>query len=178
MQKYFFQFSFDPIPPVMLRGRQGLIVVRSADGKYIMGRKRAYPEGIVRFVGGGIEEGEDSTVGAMRELHEELGVRVSPEQLKPLAEITSEITGKDKKVTFICYLYEWRATDEKLNPADDLDGLAFLSKEEMRTLVEKFQSLSTELILGFTGDPKFRWSDYGKYFSEVHRIGLELSEQS
>ena len=43
--------------------------------------------------GGGIHKGEDSLTGALRELHEETGIRLKPEQMKFLGSSVASTSG-------------------------------------------------------------------------------------
>ncbi|MEK7457971.1 MAG: NUDIX hydrolase [Patescibacteria group bacterium] len=179
VRQYSFHFSFDPIPPNLLRNRHALIVMKDAFGNYVLGRKNIYPKGMFRFVGGGIKNGEDPVVGAQRELFEELGLCVLAKKLHQLAEIHAEIISKDTKVLFITYLFFTDIGNTKLKPSDDLDGIDHLTVEEMHKLIQKYTHLSSDLVVvKQTNSIKesFRWSDYGAFYSQVHKIGLELTE--
>ncbi len=179
VRQYSFQFSFDPIPPNLLRNRHALIVVKEVFGNYVLGRKNIYPKGIMRFVGGGIKNGEDPVMGAQRELFEELGLRVLAKKLHQLAEIHTEIITKNTTVLFTRYLFFVDIGNTKLKPSDDLDGVAHLTVEEMRDLIQKYMHLSTDLVIVKQSNEvkeSFRWSDYGTFYSKVHKIGLELTE--
>ena len=174
MRSYSFHFSFDHIPMVMTRKRHTMLVLVNQKGQYVLGKKNAYPEGISRFVGGGIDEGEDAAVGAARELQEELGVVVDPTVLIPLAHLTNTVSLPNKPDTiFETFLYGYVLHDEKLNPADDLDGVAYVNSEEMEQLIARFESLPNDVINPRTGDAPFRWSDYGNFAAKVHRIGVD-----
>lgn len=179
VRQYSFHFSFDPIPPNLLRDRHALIVIKDASGNYVLGRKNIYPKGFARFVGGGIKNGEDPAVGAQRELFEELGVRVLAKKLRQLAEIHAEIISKDVKVLFTTYLFFADIGNIEFTPSDDLDDIVHLTAKEMRDLIQKYTHLPSNLVtMKQPHDVResFRWSDYGAYYSQVHKIGLELTE--
>ena len=144
-----------------------------------MGRKNIYPKGMFRFVGGGIKNGEDPVAGAQRELFEELGLHVLAGKLLLLAEIHAEIISRGKFFLFITYLFYINIGTKKLTPSDDLDGIGRLTVEKMKDLVEKYKHLPSDLTQ--VNQPhnvkeSFRWSDYGAFYSQVHKIGLELTE--
>lgn len=179
VRQYSFHFSFDPIPPNLLRNRHALIVVKDAFGNYVLGRKHIYPKGIVRFVGGGIKNEEDPAMGAQRELFEELGLHVLAKKLRQLAEIHAEIVSKNTKVLFTTYLFFADIGNTKIKPSDDLDGIVHLTTQEIRDLIQKYTHLFSDLVTvkqPNEGKESFRWSDYGAYYSQVHKIGLELTE--
>lgn len=179
-------FSFTHVPPVMKRGRHALIMVIDEHGKFVLGQKEIYPPGIVRFVGGGLEGNEDPKVGAARELEEELGIRVHPSALNQVSTIISQIDEEStkKQYNFTTYLYSYHCDSQDLAADDDLDGIKHLSIKEMEELISTYASLSSELITLTSKNPlipeedQFRWSDYGKLYGEIHRIGLEFALKS
>jgi 8-oxo-dGTP pyrophosphatase MutT (NUDIX family) len=61
-------------------GRRGAVAVISRDGKLLVIRrsKLVVAPGAYCFPGGGLEESESEEQALVRELHEELGVRVEP----------------------------------------------------------------------------------------------------
>ncbi|MBI5151498.1 MAG: NUDIX domain-containing protein [Candidatus Pacebacteria bacterium] len=178
VRHYHFSFSFDVIPPVLQRGRHALVVLRDANGKFILGAKNIYPDKIVRFIGGGLDEAEPADVGATREVEEEVGVRVNPAYLKPLAVIEADITSLERTTRFTTFLFLYEIGAEELHPADDLDGIVRFSREEMEQLIDRYAHLPKEIVdIGDGGNP-FRWSDYGAYYGKVHQIALECLEEN
>lgn len=166
MKKFTLDFKLNTMPPVFLRGESCLIVCKNADGKFIMGSKKMYPDGIVRFVGGGLEESSPE-IGAARELEEELGVKISPGALRLLARITCNITHKEP-IVYVVHLF-FAKIDSDFVASSDLDEVVLLDKNQMTELIEKYESLTDKT----PPDLGFSWRDYGKVFAEVHRIGLQ-----
>lgn len=158
-------FSFPEIPHTFLRGNRALIVLKDAEGKYVVGCKNVYPNGIYRLAGGGIEEGEDPTVAASRELEEELGIST---KLEPLAVIRVHMNSPKQDVDMKLYLFSGTLqTGEMLHPSDDLDGVKHLTREEMNALVDRFYDLQD------TDD--MQWSLYGAVYGRVHEIALDAT---
>ncbi len=180
------QFSFTHVPPVMKRGRHALIMVIDEQGKLVLGAKDIYPPGIVRFVGGGLEGNEDPKTGAARELQEELGIEVYPTALNEVATIIAQIDEESTKKAyeFTTYLYALTCDSQDITANDDLDGVRHLTLKEMEELISTYASLPSELITIPSKNPLiieeeiFRWSDYGKLYGEIHRIGLEFALKS
>jgi 8-oxo-dGTP pyrophosphatase MutT (NUDIX family) len=157
-------FHFSKIPETFIRGDRALIVLKDVDGKFILGCKHVYPNGIYRLAGGGIEEGEDPTVAACRELEEELGIK--RDSMKLAALLAVHITSPEKTTNFRIYLYETTLkTNEVLSPEDDIDDVIHLTREEMNALVDRFYDLPDEA--------DFSWSNYGKIYGRVHEIALQ-----
>lgn len=70
-------------------------------------------EGYLEFPGGKIHEGESPRAGLVRELNEELGITVDPEDLKPLTFI--EHTYQDVNILMLAYrCHQWSGTPEGL----------------------------------------------------------------
>lgn len=171
MTTHHLTLELNTIPQVMTRGRHVLILVENADGEFVLGAKKQYPEGIQRMVGGGVEGDEVASVAASRELHEELGVTVAPDQLRHLFTLTAEITlrGTDQRYTFVTDVFHVNLGDEALQPSSDLDGLVYVRRSELEKLIDRYQHLSTEV------DPQkhFAWADYGQLYGPMHQLALE-----
>ena len=152
-------------------------MLRDKQGKFVLGTKDHYPDNIVRLVGGGIEDEENPRLGAVRELNEELGIKIEAKNLKELAVIrpTIEIEAGEfaqkypDPIKFETFLYFYQLDTETLKPSDDIDGLVHLTQPQYEQLIENYLELSEEI------HPKlgFSWSDYGKYYSFVHDIALQ-----
>lgn len=157
------------IPPVFKRKSHVLILLQNAQGKYVFGSKKHYPKGIVRMVGGGLENDEAAQNGAARELKEETGLSVPPTELIPLGVVAADLTGPDDQMwEFETFLFFYNVGNQKPAPSDDLNGLVELTENQFKELIENFSHLSTELH----PEMQFRWSDYGKVYGEIHRIAL------
>lgn len=168
-------YTFTHVPGVMTRGRHVLIMIHDHDGKYVLGSKQIYPEGIYRFVGGGVDEGEDMSEAAARELEEETGIVAGPGAFGEVATFVAHIhetsTGKHYDFETELYAYQLSEADE-MAAADDLDDLAHLDDKEMLALIKRYDGLSKELDTSLGGDP-ISWSDYGKFYGKVHEVGYE-----
>jgi 8-oxo-dGTP pyrophosphatase MutT (NUDIX family) len=165
------------VPPVMRRGRHALIVLTDTRGHYYLGGKTIYPEGIYRLIGGGIDKDEDPFVGAVREIKEETGLAVKPKHLTHLT--TINLTSTDEKhrlYHFQTTLFHYQFKKSAPVPSSDLDEIKAFSPQEFKQLINKFQSLPEELVyLSRIAGTEFRWSDYGKFYSQVHQLALDLT---
>jgi 8-oxo-dGTP pyrophosphatase MutT (NUDIX family) len=165
------RFRLKTMPPIFRRGEHVLILLRNKDGKFVLGEKNLYPEGIVRMVGGGMD-GDTPPVGASREMAEELGITVEPDDLTFLMSVKAEITADSEMVHFTTHLFFYQLSDEVLHASDDLDGLAHLSEAEYFELIKRYSELSEDI------DPtkQFAWADYGKVYGPMHQWALEASK--
>ena len=80
---------------------------------------------------------------------------------------------------FTTHLFFSDIGNAKVKPSDDLDGIDHLTVEEMRVLIQKYAHLPSDLVIVDSRNENkesFRWSDYGAFYSQVHKIGLELTE--
>jgi len=66
-------------PPLNRPGRRGevLFALIASDGSIWMQQKSAYPQGVHRLPGGGLEPGEEPIIAAVREIAEEAGIENS-----------------------------------------------------------------------------------------------------
>lgn len=163
-------FVMDIVPPVAKRGRHALILLENDHEHYLLGSKDIYPENIYRMIGGGIEEGEEALPAAARELFEETGLELSPDQLKHLSTVTAEMdeTSTGKHITFVTYLYYVNVGDQKLTPSDDIQGLQEVTRGDIQQLITRYQQLPKE-----TKETEgFSWYDYGQLYGAIHQIAL------
>ncbi|MCL5411187.1 MAG: NUDIX hydrolase [Patescibacteria group bacterium] len=178
MKEYNFSYKFSSIPPIMRRGKHVLIVVKDDQGKYILGSKKIYPEGIYRFIGGGVDLDENPAEAAVREIEEELKINVRKTNFRPLAKFIVEVSDEKETFVFLTFLFllTTPVSRQLLVASDDLDDLVELSKDEVLELVQKYENLS-DCLVDLKGDKSglFKWSDYGKFYSQVHQIAMELA---
>lgn len=122
-------------------------VIFSQDGKVLMGRKEPKAGGVYadcwHLPGGGLDEGEAFEDGVIREVVEEVGITLSPKQLRRLPEAgsgTAEKTLKDTGETVLCHmefnLFEVRldhlADDIVLSLDDDLVETHWFTRKELK----------------------------------------------
>jgi 8-oxo-dGTP diphosphatase len=102
-----------------MRARAGIILIH--DGKLALMERHKQGRHYFAFPGGGVDEGETDEQAAIREAHEELGIRVEVVQLA--AEVLRE--GRRRQVYF---LVKWTdgefgtGTGEEFNEPDDFNG--------------------------------------------------------
>src|SRR5713101_4024246 len=100
----------------LLRGRHAMIV--PFDGQNVLLGKKSYIQDLPRFIGGGIDEGEEPAAGAAREFEEETG---SHTRLTQLCEIPIHATSADGKTADLL-IYMYVAPIEEFEAMDDLEG--------------------------------------------------------
>ncbi|HAU98844.1 MAG: hypothetical protein UX04_C0007G0029 [Microgenomates group bacterium GW2011_GWF2_45_18] len=180
LPEFHFRMKIDHIPTLFTRKRHALLVLQTAQGKFLLGSKTIYPEGIYRFAGGGVDEGEDPIEAGVRELQEETGIVRSKKDVKPLALVILDVTDSsgDKKSNyhFETNLMLIDVGDEKGKASDDVQDLVELTREEVEELVERYFHLPDEVADLENGRDSFRWSDYGRFYGWVHRIAMELTK--
>lgn len=158
----------------LYRKRLVLIAVVDQQGNVLIGSKpNYYPEGIYRFVGGGVDEGEDPVVGGVRELHEELGIVAQTEELKPLLQVNVHAVDDEGKVYENSnYIYLYKLKDNNYKAGDDIKGVVKLSIEELGKLGEKYENLSEDNW--FRNEMEnYNWKDYGKVYGPIHKLVAE-----
>lgn len=160
-------FHFEKVPKPFTRGDRALIVLRDLEGKYVLGCKNVYPQGISRLPGGGREGDESPEFAASRELQEELGIvrKATDWESEKTVHLTITSPADEKKLSLFLFQTTQRP-GEQLIPSDDLDGIVHLSVEEMNALIDRFYDLSDIDAPG--------WADYGKVYGKIHEIALLL----
>ncbi|MCA9332613.1 NUDIX hydrolase [Candidatus Saccharibacteria bacterium] len=79
--------------------------------------------------GGGVHKGEDSRVGACRELLEETGITIEPSQLEMIGQASANLSGL--KFTYDQYFVELRQKPEIKKQALELTGIAWVKLESL-----------------------------------------------
>jgi 8-oxo-dGTP pyrophosphatase MutT (NUDIX family) len=175
MQKYTLTLEVQQIPQVARRGQHVLIAIQDEHGNYILGSKKVYPEHIYRFVGGGIEEGEDPVRAAARELHEETGIDANELELIHLAVVEALVTTPHEAAAthFLTHVFFYKLKGEVLQPSSDVQALQTLSPSEMEQLITLYGELP-KIIDSQLG---FAWYDYGQLYGYIHKIALTEIEK-
>ncbi len=163
--------SMDVVPQVAKRKHHVLILLRNAQGNFVLGSKTLYPDQIYRMVGGGMEAGEAAPPAAARELFEETGLQLTPDELKHLSTITAEIDERSsgQHYTFVTELFLVDLGTHQLHPNDDIQALQELSTEQLRDLIQRYSQLPREI----DPDKGFAWYDYGQLYGAIHQIALD-----
>ncbi|MDQ3008867.1 MAG: NUDIX domain-containing protein [bacterium] len=164
--------QLNSVPPVFLRKNHVLIVVMTPSGKFLLGKKSIYPEGISRLLGGGMDEGEEPAAAAARELAEETGIRADQVTLLFLTTVKAELDlppqNHPSHVTFVTHIFMYQAAVESLTGHDDVESVVSLDTEAFEKLISKYQQLSPMIET-----PDFAWSDYGQVYGPIHQIAFD-----
>lgn len=158
----------------LFRKRLVLIAVVDQQGNILVGSKpNYYPEGIYRFIGGGVDEGEEPVMGGSRELQEELGVVAQTDELKPLLQVNVHAVDDNGRIYENSnYIYLYKLKNNNYKAGDDIKGVVKLSIEELVKLGEKYESLSEDDW--FRNETEnYNWKDYGKVYGPIHKLVAE-----
>lgn len=138
-------FLCSPIPWFLLHYRppRAYALIRYA-GKTLIVRNW-FGSGKWSFPGGGVHKGEDSKVGACREVFEEVGLVLSPKDIKFLVKGFTRFIFSGKKYV----IYETTLVakpDVKLD--SELNGFAWVNNEEIKSY-----RLTNEAMVALAKDP-------------------------
>jgi 8-oxo-dGTP pyrophosphatase MutT (NUDIX family) len=158
----------------MYRPRHVLLVLRDPAGHYLLGVKpEFYPPGIVRFVGGGVDEAETPEQAMAREIKEELSISVPVEGLIPIAQVITQGSFEGRHLTNTTFLFEHTINDiSQLHPGDDVAALETLDRSQLQALVERYRNLDIHQWY-VKDDYKHNWHDYGEMYAFIHQIALD-----
>ncbi|HKC04598.1 MAG TPA: NUDIX hydrolase [Patescibacteria group bacterium] len=171
--KYDINLVTEPFENLRYRDRTVLILCRDAQGKFILGAKHGYyPQGIVRMLGGGVDNGENVVDAAIRETEEEIGIKADPSELTELAEI--EVTGTYKNKTYKTKMFVYFLNSDKDDylAGDDVSEVVRYAEQEYRNLIKRFFELKPDDIYK-SSTKEFSWGDFGKVYGFVHQVTLE-----
>ena len=152
-----------------------MIAIADHEGRIILGGKPSlFPPGIIRFVGGGVDEDETPQHAACRELSEELGIVLSEEQLLPLAIVA--ITGVTPETSYPLTEYLFYAKvpqGQQIKAGDDVETIEAIRLDELPALVERYRTLDPTLRSNEWDRYPYRCLDYGNIYGRVHEIAYE-----
>lgn len=153
----------------LLRKECVLVAVFDHENKLLLGGKpRFYPPTITRLLGGGVGDGETSGSAAVRELAEELNIKVAENDLEKLATFTINATDADRNTySNITNLYSVHLGFQEYKAGDDVGYIGKFNQNDLRILVTSYASLSKTLwYRGVEGE--FSWYDYAKVYGPIH----------
>jgi 8-oxo-dGTP diphosphatase len=152
-----------------------MIAVADDEGRIILGGKPSlFPPSIVRFVGGGVDEGETPQQAAVRELTEELGIVLPEEQLVPLAIVEITAITPENSYPLTEYLFYAKVPQgQQIKAGDDVETIEAIRLDELPGLVERYHSLDPNLRSSEWDRYPYRWRDYGTIYGRVHEIAYE-----
>jgi len=177
MKKYSYKYNIQKAFGNLYRKATVVIVVKNSKDEYLLGSKpNFYPEGITRLLGGGIKEDETPILAAKREMEEELGVNVEEQNLEQIAEINVQAIDQNRNTfnTMINIIEVKKIIDEYI-AGDDVKFIEKLDNTKFELLINKYTLLTKDMwYRGEEGE--FCWEDFGKVYSIVHKIALELTK--
>lgn len=115
----------------------GANAIITCNGKLLLEKRR--DSDIWGLVGGGVKKTESPLEGMVREIHEELGVRVKPEQLKKLevygepGRVAAFRDGSIWRMVIVVYALNWEQ-EPKLCVSSESKELRFFGKEELKSI--------------------------------------------
>lgn len=114
------------------------------DGKVLSARSKG--KDIYYFPGGKREPGENDTETLVREIEEELTVRIKPDTVRPFGIFEAEADGKAAgvRVRMVCYTADYEG---RLSPAAEIEELAWLGEND-RNRVSAVSQLVFDVVYG------------------------------
>lgn len=132
-------FYRDPAlaPKPTMPAHLGANAIITCHGKLLLEKRR--DSDIWGLVGGGVKKTESTLQGMIREIYEELGVRVQPEQLKKIdvygepGRVAAFRDGSIWRMVIVVYALNWEQ-EPKLCVSSESKELRFFSKEELKSI--------------------------------------------
>jgi len=118
------------------------ILIEGSDGRFALMSKHSYPPGVFRSPSGGVNPGEDIAAGALREAHEETGLKINLKKF--IAHITLDITFEKDLVTWDSYIFHATTDDTLLKPIDlkEVKDATWATPMQVHQMVEKLKETS------------------------------------
>lgn len=132
-------FYRDPAlaPKPTMPAHLGANAIITCHGKLLLEKRR--DSDIWGLVGGGVKKTESTLQGMIREIYEELGVRVQPEQLIKIdvygepGRVAAFQDGSIWRMVIVVYALNWEQ-EPKLRVSSESKELRFFSKEELKSI--------------------------------------------
>ena len=159
----------------LYRDRCVLIATFNNSRQLLLGAKPDfYPPGIVRLLGGGVDEGESIEDAAHRELLEEIGVDVRKDKIRLITKFDIQATDcSGNTYNNDTYLTYADIGSVSVNPGDDVKQIVKYESRDLEKLIDNYKRLSPSLwYKGLEGE--FSWHDYAQVYSVIHDKGLDL----
>ena len=155
----------------LYRKNHVLVLIQLSNGNFLMGQKKGfYPDNISRFIGGGVEKGEDILKTAQREVEEELKIDINLNKFTHFAEIATNATTNEGEMSMVTNIFGVVIDkDLKLTASDDLSGVVELTPSQFNQLVFEMNTLTGTLV---TEKFSFNWEDWGKIYGPIHETSM------
>lgn len=163
----------------LFREKCVLIAAQDNEGNVLLGAKPYfYPPTISRLLGGGVDKGEIFEQAAIRELEEELGASIRPEQLTPLVLFDTKATDEDgKEYHNETAIFKADIGDQSYRAGDDVKYIIKVTPDELYELGEHYEQLLE--VLWYNGEEGlYAWADYAKLYGPVHKVTAENVKSS
>jgi ADP-ribose pyrophosphatase YjhB (NUDIX family) len=163
----------------LFREKCVLIAAQDNDGNVLVGEKPYfYPPTISRLLGGGVDKGETYEEAAVRELEEELGVKVTTEDLTPLVTFDTTATdGEGKEYHNETAVFKAEIGDQPYEAGDDVKHIVTMTPDEVYHLGERYEQLPD--VLWYNGEEGlYAWADYAKLYGPLHKLTAEKIKES
>ena len=124
-------------PKPTMPAHLGANAIITCNGKLLLEKRR--DSDIWGLVGGGVKKTESSLEGMVREIYEELGVRVSPDQLRKLqvngepGRIAAFRDGSVWRMVIVVYALNWEQEPD-LHISAESKELRFFSRDEIKKI--------------------------------------------
>ncbi|MEI7603987.1 MAG: NUDIX hydrolase [bacterium] len=156
----------------LFRKKHVLVVIIDKNNNLVLGMKpNVYPDGISRFIGGGIHKNENTLIAAKRELFEETRIYTDKSNFKELMTVIIDVKDQTQKLYhLVTYIYVFKLQDNIITPSDDIKNIEILNLEELYMLSKRYFSLPNDQWKYKDENKLYSWGDYGKVYGYIHKL--------
>lgn len=150
-----------------------VLLLRCADGRYLVHTKSFYPPGTYRLLSGGIKPGEELLAAVKREALEETGMAVRIERF--LGVLHYRFVWGGRSVPFTSYLFVVAGDCEAAGSLDlarsstaeeNISAFRRVTPEELGDIADALEALPPD------------WIEWGRFRAAAHRLAGELLTSS
>jgi 8-oxo-dGTP pyrophosphatase MutT (NUDIX family) len=153
------QITADFFLPVFKRGKQVMLAIFDDSNHLYLARKHAYPAGIYRLFGGGVDVNETFNQAAKRELKEETGLSLSPQTVE-VFQFDLHESSTHQHFIYTAKLYHIQLQHHPIIPADDVDECKSFNPTQAKQQIKLYQHLTNQ------------WRTWGQIFGQITQFVL------
>lgn len=170
LHTYTHHISLSHIPPGLKRGALALIAPFDQNNNLILANKKIYPNNIYRFIGGGIDDTDDTPQhAAQREFQEEVCLNYPLNKFIHHSthqfDLTETSSGTHYDISID--LFTTIVNTNTLKPASDITVIKPFDRFEFKQLINRINQLPQEIVTLKPGHV-FSWYDWGNIYNQIN----------
>lgn len=173
MNKYYLKAKIELPFGNLYRDDHVLMAITDSNGQILLAGKKGFlPDGITRLPGGGVKD-EKPVEAAIREMEEELNIHLEADKFQKLFTYKFyAIDSNRKSYSLLTHVFRVYLSQDNYTPGDDITDIKPYPIKHLSILANRYKNLDKDLWHE-DATLRYRWCDYGKLYSPIHRLVFE-----